>query len=91
MHLSAHFDFLYNTDIRFRCASSKKAPLLRGVCVNHLNRCKKIYDFNGEFGFVLSVLIPFSAAIDDVSHINFAGGCRECHSSAANEAGYDIL
>ena len=24
-------------------------------------------------------------------HFSFAGGCRECHSSAANEDGYDIL
>ena len=51
------------------------------VCVDHLYRCKTSIRYFGAF--LLWFMIFW--------FLFHAGGCRECHSSAANEDGYDIL
>ena len=55
------------------------SPTSLSVCVDHLKRCKTSF---------VSMMIGFRGFR---FWIILAGGCRECHSSAANEDGYDIL
>ena len=61
------------------------------VCVEHLKRCKVFaFVFVCYFIAKLTCYLGISVLFFHMSHFQ-AGGCRECHSPAANEDGYDIL